>query len=335
MPSKPAGGPAPTISAIVPNHNHGALLPRAVAALRAQDRPPDEIILVDDASTDDSAEAIDRLAARHPELIAVRLSNNVGVLGAFEAGLQRATGDWFYGAGADDEVLPGFFRAADTLIRGNPLLGIVCGQVRCAFDDHRGEELQTLPGVTADTVLQPDAARRLLDRTEAGASLSAATLYRRTAFDAAGGFPRELGPWADTFIARVLAVRHGLGYLALPCVRWHVRTQSYSHRRAADCSHMRELGDRAVDLLRRPPLAGLFDDDEIRRWRTRWELEMAGGFDELRETVVPRRLRDARRAYAELGRAGNPIDRLLSAALRRAFARSDAKRLRSDPGYAP
>ena len=323
------------LSVVMPNFNHGHLLDRSVSALLRQSRPPAEIVLVDDASTDGSRAVIDRLAAEHPEVQPLMLPQNVGVLAALEAGLRQSSGDWFYGAGADDEVLPGFFEAASTMIRRHPHLGTVNGQILCAYDDHRSDELQTLADISDESVFAPEQARALLDRREAGASLSAATLYRRDAFDALGGFPARLGPWADTFVARALAAAHGFGHLARPCVRWSIHTQSYSHRGGRDAARMRDIGREAVALLREPRFAGLFTEDQLRRWHTRWDLEMAGGFTELRDTALPRRLRDVRRAYAELGRGGNPLDRVLSAVLRKAFARSDAKRRRADPDYSP
>ena len=57
---------APLLSAVVPNYNHGALLPRALGALLAQGRPPDEIVVVDDGSTDDSLNIPAGFAARYP-----------------------------------------------------------------------------------------------------------------------------------------------------------------------------------------------------------------------------------------------------------------------------
>jgi glycosyltransferase involved in cell wall biosynthesis len=53
--------PVAPVSAIIPNYNHGHLLPKAVAALQAQCVRPSEIIIVDDGSTDDSRAVITQL----------------------------------------------------------------------------------------------------------------------------------------------------------------------------------------------------------------------------------------------------------------------------------
>ena len=318
------------LSVIMPNHNHAALLPRAVEAALSQSRPPHELIVVDDASTDDSVRVLDELRARHPAVRLVRRETNGGVLEAFHTGLEHASGDWFYGAGADDQVLPGFFAAAAEQATRHPDAGIIDGQIIAAYPDHRGDEIQRLPEIDHDRYFDPAAARLLHDRIEAGLSLSAATIYRRAAFDAAGGFPTELRSWADTFICRVLAARHGFVHLARPCVRWSIDRASYSHRNGHDVAAMQAIAHDAIRRLRSPPLADLYPEADTQRWALKWQLEMAGGYADLRQTIVPRRLRDVRRAYAELGRHpdATPVDRLLSATLRGFFAVLDRRRER-------
>ena len=54
----------PTLSVGMPNYNHGHLIGRALDAIVAQSRPPDELIIVDDASTDRSLEVIESYAKR-------------------------------------------------------------------------------------------------------------------------------------------------------------------------------------------------------------------------------------------------------------------------------
>ena len=53
----------PSLSVVLPNYNHAKLIGRALAALLAQEHAADEIIVVDDGSTDDSVAVIERIAA--------------------------------------------------------------------------------------------------------------------------------------------------------------------------------------------------------------------------------------------------------------------------------
>ena len=323
----------PTLSVILPNHNHAATLPRALDALLGQSRPAEQIVVVDDGSTDNSVEIIQRYAAQHAALQFVQHEQNRGVLAAMHTALNHATGQYIYGAAADDQVQPWFFNAAMTQAQEHPHAATLFGDVLACYSDPRGQERQTLPGLTAPTHLTPAQYLDLLNQQEAGFSLCAATLYRRNALDEVGGFRDELGSWADTFAARAMSLQHGAVYLGgpEPAVAWTARPDSFSHRESND-ARMQEIGHRAAALMRSKTLSDLFPESHIRRWETRWMLEMAGGYAHISDTLLPRKLRDVRRTYAQLGREGRWLDRVLSAALRRAFGRLDRQRRERDHG---
>src|SRR5262244_1882053 len=91
---------APTLSVVLPNYNHAHLLPRAIAALLAQERPPDEIIVVDDGSTDDSRAVIAQMAARAPAIRVLLNDKNLGVVRTQNRALEAASGRYIYLAAA-------------------------------------------------------------------------------------------------------------------------------------------------------------------------------------------------------------------------------------------
>jgi len=69
-----------TLSVVLPNYNHAKLIGRALEALLAQGRAADEIIVIDDGSTDDSVRVIDRFAGRAPSIRVLQNANNTGVI---------------------------------------------------------------------------------------------------------------------------------------------------------------------------------------------------------------------------------------------------------------
>ncbi len=318
----------PTLSVFMTNFNHAHQLPRALDALLNQSRTADEIIVVDDGSTDHSLDILERYEKKHPTLQLLRHEKNQGVIAGVQTALQATTGDYVYGAGADDQVLPGWFDAAMTQATRHPDAGIILGNVIAAYDDHRGDELQHLPQWSHKTPCFIAPLQYLTEHLavdDAGFSLGAGTLYRRAALDEVGGFRHELGSWCDTFAGRCAALKHGAIYTDQPAVRWTVYTDSYSHQSAADNAAMMQIGQRAATLMR-GEFADLFSEDETQRFETRWLLEMAGGYDRVADAIIPRRLRDVRRAYADLGQQGRWFDRALSAPLRTLFRFSDRRR---------
>ena len=85
-----AGDPsrgAPDVVAVVVTWNRRDLLAESLAALRAQTLPPARIVVVDNASTDGTADLLQR---EHADLETVRLSRNTGGAGGFAAGMERA-----------------------------------------------------------------------------------------------------------------------------------------------------------------------------------------------------------------------------------------------------
>lgn len=99
MPGPPA--PGPSISVVVTCHNYGHFLEDCLASLRAQTRPADQIIVVDDGSTDDSRSVL----GRQPPGLTILAQPNRGQAAAFNAGFARTTGDLVLFLDADDMLL--------------------------------------------------------------------------------------------------------------------------------------------------------------------------------------------------------------------------------------
>src|SRR5512143_3733009 len=94
---------APSISVVVPTYNRAALLDQTLQAIFAQTVPVDEVIVVDDGSTDDTAQVCAR-QARHVHYIR---QDNTG-LPAFarNRGIAASTGDWIAFCDSDDQWHP-------------------------------------------------------------------------------------------------------------------------------------------------------------------------------------------------------------------------------------
>jgi GT2 family glycosyltransferase len=78
-----------TVSAIIPTWNRADLLRSILAGLRAQTRPADEIVVVDNGSTDDSAKIAQAAGAT-----LIRFPENRGFAVAVNEGLRQAKSDW-------------------------------------------------------------------------------------------------------------------------------------------------------------------------------------------------------------------------------------------------
>jgi glycosyltransferase involved in cell wall biosynthesis len=109
-------GPWPRLSVIVPACNEGEHIEAAVGSLLAQDYPNLEVVAVDDRSTDDTGEILERVARTEPKLSVLHVDSlSAGWLGkvnAMQQGVQAATGDWLLFTDADVHYEPAALRHA-------------------------------------------------------------------------------------------------------------------------------------------------------------------------------------------------------------------------------
>jgi glycosyltransferase involved in cell wall biosynthesis len=95
------------VSVVVPCYNCSGTIVRCVEAIFAGAHVPDEIVLVDDCSTDDTAEKLEGLARRHAgAIMVVSTERNGGPARARNRGAGSATGDYLFFLDSDTEVLP-------------------------------------------------------------------------------------------------------------------------------------------------------------------------------------------------------------------------------------
>ena len=97
------------LSVVIPNHNYGRFVGEAIASVAAQTYGPIQLIVVDDASTDNSVDevhkALDAADALESTML-IALENNVGKLGALNRALEHVTGHYFIILDSDDVLLP-------------------------------------------------------------------------------------------------------------------------------------------------------------------------------------------------------------------------------------
>lgn len=99
----------PRLSLIVPVYNVAAYLPQCLASLALLDPPADEIIAVDDGSTDDCPRILGEWAGRLPQMRVVRQDNG-GLSAARNTGLGLATGTYLAFVDSDDSLIPDTYR---------------------------------------------------------------------------------------------------------------------------------------------------------------------------------------------------------------------------------
>ena len=118
--------PEATVTVIIPCYNYAHYLPDAVRSVLSQEDVRVDVVIVDDASTDDSLNVARRLA-EDPRVKVVPHVRNMGPVRTFNDGLLEASGEFLVRLDADDLLTPGSLRRAVAVMRHHPSVGLVYG----------------------------------------------------------------------------------------------------------------------------------------------------------------------------------------------------------------
>ncbi len=112
----------PTVSLVIPVFDYVDKVSGAIESALKQTHEV-EIIVVNDGSTDNSGEVIDRYASEHPNVTAIHQKNN-GVASARNTGIQHASGKYICCLDADDAIAPSFIEKLVPTLENDRSLGI-------------------------------------------------------------------------------------------------------------------------------------------------------------------------------------------------------------------
>lgn len=184
--------PEPLISIIIPSYNAAVYLPETLASIQVQTDVAKEIIIIDDGSTDNTAEIIRQ---NFPNFCTYVYQENKGVSSARNLGLTYARGEFVIFFDADDKMCDGFLKERKNELNDNPAIDYVCGPVK-AFP----VEQPTSFGVAENV------ARELLTYNPTFSSCPSNYLIRRTALEKHRlRFNEHLSSTADRFFLIQLA----------------------------------------------------------------------------------------------------------------------------------
>lgn len=202
--------PRGRVTLIVANYNYGALLPEAMESVLAQTMAPDEIILIDDCSTDGSQ----AVAQRYAEVARVVLNErNLGIVGNFNKAVSLASGDYIAFLGADNRLRCDYVERCRTALDADPALGIAYTDM--ALFGHRAQQLADSVGATpiGSSAAErwpvflwqfPEPTPEALAGIRTRNFMHGSSMYRRRAFDAVGGYQQSGGPEDHHLFVRML-----------------------------------------------------------------------------------------------------------------------------------
>lgn len=133
----------PRFSIVIPTYNYAAMLSRAVESAQTQQGADYEIVIIDDGSTDDTPQVLEKLAERSTCPLRFLRQENQGAGAARNHGLDIARGAYLLFLDADDELLPNALAAFRATLSKAPMAKVlIAGHLS---KNERGNEKTILP----------------------------------------------------------------------------------------------------------------------------------------------------------------------------------------------
>ena len=229
-----------SVSVCVPVFNGMPYLARCLESISAQTQQPDEVLLVDDGSTDGSLELCEAFVAGHPGARLVRNPDNLGLTANWSRCLELATAEWVKFVFQDDWIAPRCLEVMTSSVQDGVDLVLsgrsyeyeppVDDRVRQSYEQARQESAARLGSQLRLVTVQ-----ELADEVRHWGSWNflgepVATLLRRSAAIELGGFSPHVVLLSDYLYLLRLALRGGLVWVPEQLAGFLVHPASTSGR---------------------------------------------------------------------------------------------------------
>lgn len=298
------------MSVIVPCYNYGRYLEGCAESILSQNGVEIDLLIINDASSDETGEVARRLAATDRRVNVITHGKNVGHIATYNEGLGRSAGDYLVLLSADDQLAPGWLGRATGVLESHPEVGLVYGDA---------PSFNTVPPLPSQ--LEPrwdiqDGRRWVEGRCSEGINPihSPEAVLRRSLYESIGPYRPELPHAADFAMWLLAAARSRVGVMSGPPAAYYRVHVSNMHR-AVFAGHQ---------------AAGMMTDLEQRYLA--FEVALVGAplaeaeqlWAQARRSLARDALRAAARAYYRSWGSEWPVNDLVSFAFR---AWPDAARL--------
>ncbi|MEN8127777.1 MAG: glycosyltransferase family A protein [Planctomycetota bacterium] len=237
------------ITVIIPAYNAEKHIARAIDSVLAQTRPADEIIVIDDGSTDGTADVIRSFGDR----VILIQQENAGVSVARNTGIEAATSEWIAFLDADDEWLPEKLKLQSEHLARNPNLKWTFTNM--SWDKERRGAVKPihpicrLSNICADSEYFED---YLYAYTQGFFASTITLLIHRSVFDSVGMFEPGMRRAQDNDLWYRIAYQYPqIGYVPEPLSIYHLDTPGSSTKINDSVDFMIDLAHRHEQLSKK------------------------------------------------------------------------------------
>ena len=224
-----------SLTVVLCNYNYAHFIEASLKSIIDQSYTPLELLILDDASTDNSVEIIKEAIKDVPYAKLIVNSKNLGYNKNFEKALSLVKGDYVVFTSPDDRMLPGYLEKSMNTLHKYP-------DAKLCISNHAHHDLSKgvyAPVTTTEPFsmlskkmeepiyLAPPDLVKLMRSTKfwvSGVTMVVNTEILRSS----GGYREELADKSDWFLLHTIGFRHGLCYIPETLVSMGVHSDSYS-----------------------------------------------------------------------------------------------------------
>jgi glycosyltransferase involved in cell wall biosynthesis len=216
-----------SLSIVMANYNYGQYIPDAINAILNQSRLPDEFIIIDDASTDNSVEIILNQIKNFPFVKLIQHKKNTGVIDLINEGIHIAKGDYLYLAASDDFISPEFIEKMMDFIDINNNISI-CTSIPGFFNSNDKSKIYFYPFYEKkECIFTRNESIKVFNSSSFWIP-SHATIFKREYALLYNGYNRKLKHYSDWYLNIKIALNHGMAYVPEPIAAMRIHDSSYS-----------------------------------------------------------------------------------------------------------
>lgn len=217
------------LSVVMPNYNDSNNFLKLIPKIHSYLSVEDEIIFIDDGSTDDSYKKILKLVKKKQLLYVKMYQNekNIGVVETENIGANIASGEYLYFAASDDDVSPKFFESSINALKRYPKAGVCSTASVLEYQDKVKIKLPLKSPSKIEKFLSPLDCKRLLLSHENWISGNSC-IYRRKYFLSEGGFRAELEGFCDVLLTLLIPMKYGAVFIPKVLTNFRLSNRSYA-----------------------------------------------------------------------------------------------------------
>lgn len=273
----------PKVSVVIPSYNHAAYLKQRIESVLSQGFQDFELIILDDASTDNSREILGGYSD-HPRVRGVYYNsvNSGSVFAQWNSGVARAKGEYIWIAESDDYSDPRFLGTLVDVLDSDAAIGVAYTQSWRV--DARNNKLSDLSDWTSDL----DSERWRSDYTNDGNDEcrrymvlkctipnASGVVFRRSVYEEAGGADEGYRLAGDWMLWTKLLILSNIAFVAEPLNYFRIHDQTVRASSARSSIILHETSQIVSFILRQVDVPDEIREAAFNRLLDRWILELS------------------------------------------------------------